>query len=50
MEKKKLGAKFDLRYIKKIAFIARSQNADSFYEEAGKLPRYRARDKSVSAA
>ena len=48
--KVKLGDRFDLNYVKRIAFIARSQIADSFYEEAGKLPRYRARDKYVSAS
>jgi len=48
--KVKLGGRFDLNYVKRIAFIARSQIADSFYEEAGKLPRYRARDKYVSAS
>ena len=48
--KVKLDDRFDLNYVKRIAFIARSQIADSFYEEAGKLPRYRARDKYVSAS
>ncbi len=48
--KVKLSGRFDLNYVKRIAFIARSQIADSFYEEAGKLPRHRARDKYVSAS
>jgi len=48
--KVKLGGKFDLNYVKRIAFIARYQIADSFYEEAGKLPRHRARDKYASAS
>ncbi len=48
--KVKLSGRFDLNYVKRIAFIARSQIADSFYEEAGKLPRHRAKDKYVSAS
>ncbi len=48
--KVKLGGRFDLNYVKRIAFIARSQIADSFYEEAGKLPQHRAKDKYVSAS
>jgi tetratricopeptide (TPR) repeat protein len=45
-----LDGKFDLNYVKQVAFIARSQIADSFYEEAGKLPQYEARDKYANAA
>ena len=32
-----LDGKFDLNYVKQVAFIARSQIADSFYEEASKV-------------
>ena len=45
-----LDGEFDLNYVKQVAFIARSQIADSFYEEAGKLPQYEARDKYANAA
>ncbi|MGZ0246203.1 MAG: hypothetical protein ACKVH1_09580, partial [Alphaproteobacteria bacterium] len=45
-----LDGKFDLNYVKQVAFIARSQIADSFYEEAGKLPQYEARGKYANAA
>ncbi|MDP7051827.1 MAG: hypothetical protein QF600_07870 [Verrucomicrobiota bacterium] len=48
--KVKLEGKYDLNYVKRITYIARSQIADSFYEEASKLPRYRARGKYVSAS
>jgi len=48
--KVKLEGKFDLPYVKRIALIARSQIADSFYEEAGKLPDHRAKEKYVSAS
>ena len=45
-----LNGEFDLKYVKKVAFIARSQIGDSFYEEAGKLPQYEAMDKYANAA
>ena len=45
-----LDGKFDLNYVKQVAFIARSQIADSFYEEASKLPQYEAKGKYASAA
>ena len=48
--KVKLDGRFGLDYVKKIAFLARSQIADSFYEEADKLPSHRARDKYASAS
>ena len=44
------GNKFDLKYVKQVALIARSQIADSFYEEASKLPQYEAKGKYASAA
>ena len=45
-----LDGKFDLNYVKRVAFLARSQIADSFYEEASKLPQYEARGKYANAA
>ena len=48
--KVRLDGKFTLNYVKQVAFIARSQIADSFYEEASKLPQYEARGKYANAA
>ena len=48
--KVRLDDRYNLNYVKRVAFIARSQIADSFYEEAAKLPRHRARGKYASAS
>ncbi len=48
--KVKLDDKFNLNYVKRVAFIARSQIADSFYAEAEKLPFYAAKVKYANAA
>ncbi len=48
--KVELGGKYDLDYVKRVAFIARFQIADSFYAEAEKLPFYAAKANYANAA
>ena len=48
--KVKLDEKYGLGYVQRVALLARTQIADSFYEEAGKLPDYQAREKYASAS